>query len=131
MNVTEMLEQINAVTVTREELVKVARAIEAQPPADRDLSSLMSAVAEQCGDEVERAASVFFRIQALGRLVKTEELPGWALPEAETGGIPVRGPLLMAAAVVPIREDDQGRAAFDRETLLQKALEFAPHEGEG
>ncbi len=131
MDIADMLERINAVEVTREELVHVAQAIDELPAGERSFFSLMARVAEECRDEVEHAASVFFRIQALGRLLKTESLPGWALPAEETGGIPVRGPLLMAATEVPILEDGRGRAAFDRDVLLQKALEFVPHEGEG
>ena len=125
----EMLDQINSVEVTKEELLRVAAALEGGPEEGSEFYALMDKVAEECDHDLQRAGAVFFRFQALGRLMRDHELPGWAQPEVTEGRVPVGGPLLAAAAEVPVQADDQERAAFDPEAILEAARQYAQAEG--
>lgn len=130
----EMLEQINSVVVTEDEMARVASALEGVPEPGKEPYALLDKVKEEYDTDLEgleRIAAVFFRFQALGRLVRDHDLPDWALPEVAECGIPVRGPLLVAAAEVPVETDNEDRAAFDHEAMLEAASGHAQMENEG
>jgi len=130
----EMLEQINAMEVTGDELARVASALAETSEKGSEPYTLLDKLKAEYDTDLagmERVAAVFFRVQALGRLVRDHDLPEWTLPESADCGIPVRGPLLAAAAVAPVEVDDQDRAFFDRETILAEAQDQAGPEKEG
>lgn len=130
----EMLDQINAVEVTEDEMARVASALEGTSEEGGEPYALLDKVKEEFDTDLEgleRIGAVFFRFQALGRLVRDHDLPAWALPESAECGIPVRGPLLGAAAVAPLEADEEQRAAFDHEAILEEARQQAGQEAEG
>ncbi|MEF8793141.1 hypothetical protein [Thiohalorhabdus sp.] len=130
----EMLEQINAVEVTEDEMARVASALEGTSEEGGEPYALLDKVKEEFDTDLEgleRVAAVFFRFQALGRLVRDHDLPEWALPESAECGIPLRGPLLAAAAFAPVEVDNEERASFDREAILEEAEQHAGSQGKG
>lgn len=133
-SMNEMLEQINSMEVTEDDLAGVASALEKASEERSEPYALIEKVKAEYNTDLaglERGAAVFFRVQALGRLVRDHDLPDWALPEAAECGIPLRGPLLAAAAGVPVEVDKEGHATFDREAILDQAREHTETEGKG
>lgn len=123
------LQEINNVTVSSDDLLRINGIMvdfhEANGPVG---DAIFHVVAQEYKDDIERGMVISLRLHALAKLV-SDGLPAWTLPKQSDGAIPLRECLFAAAAVEPLVEVS-GRAEFEKEAFLRKALEFSEMEGE-
>lgn len=115
------LTRINAVSVSADDLRRLATAIHELPEEERDDTGRMLCSIKFFDGDVERSRAVFWRLDALSVLLSSE-LPGWIQENsADSSSVTVHERLFEAAAVVPLTAGLDG-PAFDRETLLRSAF---------
>lgn len=127
----ELVSRLNSLVVTKDDIVRVNEEaelihLEGKPAASAGFASMTKLYR---GD-LEKAAAVYFRMQALARLLVEDGIPGWTLPAMQDGSIPTEDAVFAAAAVEPLVEID-GDIAFQREPFLDKVLELAESLGTG
>jgi hypothetical protein len=119
----KMIERINNVPVSKEELLELVDETEQLDPEERCYEShLVTLIRLQHGNH-EKVSAIMFRMEALARLLAQEGATGWTLP-LPNGGLLTQEPVFAAAAIQPLIEQN-GDVAFDREEFFQKVLELA------
>lgn len=123
------IDNLNAVPVSTNDLLRAAEDTAALDPSDRSCFEVLAiTVGKHFKNQPRKAGAVFFRMEALARLVSEEGAPGWTLPRQPDGSIPTQHAVFAAAAVEPLVIRDE-RATFERERFLAKVLELAEPEG--
>jgi hypothetical protein len=125
-----MVARLNAMHVTRKDLWRVAREAEKMHKVSPGEFESMFLVARLFRGQPAKAQAVYFRMEALARLLQERGAPGWTLPKLEDGAIPIQKAVFLAAAVEPLTKvrDDIG---FEYKPFLQRVLAEADIEGSG
>lgn len=118
-----MIEQVNNVSVSKEDLIEAVQEIGELDPEERDFTGHAITIVRLHSGEPEKVKAIMFRLEALARLLAREGAPGWtlALPNE---AVLTQEPVFAAAAVQPMIEQN-GRVAFERDSFLQKVLDMA------
>src|SRR5205085_11697164 len=119
----KMLELLNQVPVTKEDIIEVVEELELADPDDHGWEKgLITVIRLQNGNR-EKVQAIMFRMEALARLLENEDTSGWTL-RLPNGAVLTQEPILAAAAVEKLidKESDVG---FGRESFLNKVLELA------
>lgn len=128
----KFLNGLNAIPVTREELWDLAGASAARHRELRlqraDAGGAIYFVASKYRGAPDQGMAVYFRMQALARLVESGDLPGWTQTVSRDGAVPIHDALFAAAATEPLVRvgDDIG---FERGSFLRRALDEAEPDG--
>jgi len=123
-----LLERVNAVTITSDDMVALVEASNAymqeHPDEARNGTAALMLAAKQ-GKSAERGVALWSRLSALAQLIDEEGCGGWALPNpAMDDGVFAQDVLFAAAAVHPLVEADEA-FVFDRESFLSRAIAMA------
>ena len=120
----DLLHRLNGSLVTSEEIVEVNRTAELIHQAGKPAASNgFATITKLYRGDLDKAAAVYFRIQALARLLVEEGIPGWTLPVQPEGAIPSEDAVFEAAATEPLVQLG-GDIVFDRTSFMNKVLEF-------
>jgi hypothetical protein len=122
---SDILESVNGVHVSAEDLLRVLEETQNLPREKRSFEGRMHVAARLYQDDSEKAIAVGFRMRAVFELLRAEDgIPGWSLPRLPDGSIVTQDSVVAAAAVQPLSEVD-GRIIFEREPFMAKVLELA------
>lgn len=120
----EMIARVNAFPVPQEDMFRFVEEVAKLEPGERDFEGHMLVAVRLFAPERDKGMSVIFRMEALARLLRREELPGWAKPVRPDGAV-LTHPALFAAAGVATVVERKGEMAFDRDDFLRTAFELA------
>src|SRR5262245_56747703 len=120
-----MLNRINKVRVSKDELLQLTEAYNASrrehPDRDTEMAGMYLAVAH-AGNDSDRALALWARLSALALALRDGgAAPGWTLDKAEDGSYLVNHALLEAAASEPLTEGAV-EWVFDVARLRERAL---------
>lgn len=118
------LREINAVRVSREDILQFVRETSAMPKEDRDFEGFAIAAIRLHPGNPDLAGALMFRMQALARLIGSPAVRGWTYPEAPDGATWASEPVFAAAAVEPLVEDN-GKLTFEPQSFGRRVLELA------
>lgn len=132
-----MLKRINRTPVSPTLLGEALERHSAMPAEDRSVFEAQAIelfrFLEEKGFEGNRlsdlALAINFRLTALARLVKGDQIHGWTLPGDEDGQVFLHADVLKAAAKEPLIENAEGQAAFDGRAFAQHVLRVAEARG--
>jgi hypothetical protein len=93
-----------------------------------DVESVSIAVAAEFAGEGGKAAPVMLRLEALDRLTGDPRMRAWTMPTGEAGSSFICGPLIEAAAVHPLRIEDD-RPVFEPDSFFDRVLRLAEAAG--
>lgn len=127
----KMLDELNAIRLTQKDVLRVVKraAKEHVKGGDNtDLAICTSVIVFE--KHPEKGKAVYFRLQALARLMKQDSLKGWTITGAEEDGTFANGAVFAAAAEQPLMLVD-GDVSFERESFLKRVLELAESQGRG
>lgn len=123
------LEHINAIKVTKEDLLGILNEC-----AERHEKGLAEAgdgiyiVVSRFHDQHDKGMAVFFRMEALNKLIDKINTPGFTMPVKQKDFIWVREELAEVAATYPLIKVKK-RYCFEVEGFLAKAFELREPEG--
>ncbi len=126
---SRMLEKLNSVIVTGEELHQVLD--ESDKLHDDGLAENgdgIYLIVRLFSGQPERAQAIYFRMTALAKIIENQKAPGWVLPSYKDGAVLANYELIETAATFPLSEID-GDIGFEISGFLSKALELAEAEG--
>lgn len=134
-----MLKRVNRTPVSAALLGEALERHSAMPSKDRPVFEAQALalfrLLEEKGFTGNRlsdlALAINFRLTALARLVKGDQVRGWTLPGDEAGAIFLHVDVLKAAAEEPLIEDAEGRAVFDGPAFARHVLRVAQVRGRG
>jgi hypothetical protein len=123
-----LLKELNAVTITKRELLRYLQECNKQRDRvrdERDAFVLQSFAAVRVAkNDADRAMALMSRT-ALAALVTHERgAPGWTMP-IEGGGLLAQDTLFAAAASEPLVRTPAGEFGFNRQRFLDRALALA------
>ena len=120
----KMLNLVNATPVPVETMLAYVEEISSLPREEQDMTGLLiKAVVVTDGKDPDLGQSMYFRMEALARLLVDTPLPGWARPQDDGSEI-VHRTIFLAAAKEPIKLK-KGQFVFDRDDLLRRAFQMA------
>ncbi len=125
----KMLAELNAVHVKPRDVVRLVKAVTKRHVKGGDnteLAQITSVIIFQNRPDVGRA--VYFRLEALARLMDQHGLKGWTMKGDEDAAEFVNGVVFTAVAQEPLVIID-GKIAFERESFLKRILKLAEPEG--
>ena len=126
---TEILEELNRVSVTGNDLDRVLHKAEKLHKGGKaEAGGGIFLIASMFRGSPQKAQAIYFRMLGLAEILQEQELPGWAVRRPE-GLILTKSELIKAAALCPLTKVGEHKIGFDRESLLAKALELADAEG--
>jgi hypothetical protein len=88
----------------------------------------MHLVGQHYPGDYNRAVAVYFRLQALARVVATAEGARWSLPRLADGGVPIRSEVIAVAASHPLAQVGNS-VGFDLSSFFARVQEVAEAEG--
>lgn len=123
---SDILESVNGVRVSAEDLLRVLEETQNLPKEKRSFEGRMHVAARLFQDDSEKSIAVSFRMRAMFELLGSSEdgIPGWSLPRLPDGSIVTQEAVIAAAAVQPLSVVDE-RIIFEREPFMAKVLELA------
>jgi hypothetical protein len=128
-----VIDEVNSTPVLEEdmwELMKLSNDYhrDRKPELDDDnFVVAVSLIAEISKGNQKKSQALFYRMQALARLISDEGAPGWTMPKAPDGSMLTKAAVFSAAARHPLVFRD-GDFAFDRTSFLDRVLELADPE---
>lgn len=126
----DLLTRLNRTRVTADEIIRVVeRCAERSSGSDWQPGDGMFVIVAMFRKNFEKSQAVFFRMEALARLLQQKALPGWALDPLKDGAIPVQEAVLRAAAVEPLVMQGN-KIQFNVTTFLERCLHLADTAGE-
>ena len=126
-----LIEKLNSVVVTVDELTDVLNESDRRHDAGKaEDGDGIYLIVGMFADQPERAQAIYFRMEALARIIKQRDARGWTMPSHKSGAVLTKHELIEAAAIYPLSEIDGG-IGFEIFGFLSKALEFAETEGSG
>jgi hypothetical protein len=125
-----VIEELNSVTVTKEELKLViaeseklrAQGMDAEEAAINVIGRLFEE------EQLDKVMAIYSRLYALSKIISKQAAPGWTLGKGKDGFVLTHKALIDAAAIFPLSRIN-GDISFELEGLLAKALELAEAEG--
>jgi len=128
---SKMIERLNSVVVTSEELSKVLdEADKLHKSGNDEPGGGLYLIASMFKGQPLRAQAIYFRMESLAKIIGNKSVPGWTLEKDENGAVVTRQELIDVSAVFPLSEVD-GDIGFEENGFLSKALELAESEGTG
>ncbi|HSI96073.1 MAG TPA: hypothetical protein VK938_08305 [Methylophilaceae bacterium] len=125
----QIVVRLNAVPVTKEELWDlVGEAEELSAEQRAEAGGGMFLIASRYKGDPQKAQAVYFRMEALSRLLEAEGAPGWTLPKQPDGSIPIQEAVFAAAAFEPLTRVGE-EIGFDSASFLRRVLSEAESEG--
>jgi hypothetical protein len=121
-------ERINNVIVTADDLIEFSDEVHALPEEDRNFEGRTFLLVKKYKGNADKAMAVDLRMKAMSAIIKSNELPGWAMPIQPEGYQMVSEPVWQAAAEQPLIFDERD-AYFDKEKFLDRILSCAKPEG--
>ncbi len=118
------LKRVNAVAVTKDEVLELARESGDLRPEHRDFEGLTITAIRLHPGNVEKVNALMYRFEALARLVESPVMRGWTYPTTPDGATWTSEPVFAATAVQPVILID-GKPSFEPESFSQKVLELA------
>ncbi|HMS27745.1 MAG TPA: hypothetical protein PKC80_10300 [Burkholderiaceae bacterium] len=132
MNIEEALanmsKRLNAVTITKEDLLLVTQEVHKLPPGKRDWKDRLQLMNRLFNGEQDKVLAIEERIVAMSALISNGQLPGWAVPDENDGAMKIAEPVWMAAASEPLLFKDIG-AYFEASKFLDHILTIAEPDG--
>jgi hypothetical protein len=134
MSDQELLDRINAVQVSTQDLLDLAAACEThrrEHPNREDEGMAGLYIAARCAsNDPSKALAFWSRMNALATLLREHGAPGWTLPNrAADGALFAQEALLAAAAVHPLVQMSDNEWVFDRAGFLDRVLALSNVEG--
>lgn len=121
--------RLNAVQVTKEELWDlVGEAEELSRDKNDEPGGGLYLILNRYKGNPDKAQAIYFRMEALTRLLENEGAPGWTLPKTSEGAIPTQEAVFAAAALEPLTRVGN-EIGFDRSSFLRRVLAEADAEG--
>lgn len=128
---SRLVDRLNSVVVTVEELTEVLNESDKRHETDiAEKGDGIYLVVSMFADQPERAKAIYFRMEALAKIIEKKDAPGWTMSSHKSGAVLTKRELIAAAAIYPLSEIE-GDIAFEIHGFLSKALEFAEVEGTG
>ena len=128
---SKMIERLNSVIVTSEELSKVLDEADKLHRNGNDVpGGGLYLIASMFKGQPLRAQAIYFRMESLAKIIEDKSALGWTLGKDENGAVLTRQEFIDVAAVFPLSEVD-GDIGFEKSGFLSKALELAESEGTG
>ena len=132
MDITEALAQmskrLNAVTITKEDLLLVTQEVHKLPPDKRDWKDRLQLMNRLFNGEQYKVLAIEERIVAMSALISKGDLPGWVVPDENDGAMKIAEPVWMAAASEPLLFKETG-AYFETTKFLDYILTIAEPDG--
>ena len=128
---SRLVDRLNSVVVTVEELTEVLNESDKRHEAGTaEDGDGMYLIVSMFANQPERAQAIYFRMEALAKIIEKKDAPGWTMPSHKSGAVLTKRELFEAAATYPLSEID-GDIGFEIHGFLSKALEVAEAEGTG
>jgi len=120
---------LNAVQLNQEEIVEAIRAvIDAHDSGESYLWSSVMSTLQLFPTAPHKARAVIFRLQALAIMMENNELENWMQPDGAKIVPAAQKALIAAVAHHPLSLIN-GAISFERESFLQRILEFSEPPG--
>ncbi len=88
----------------------------------------MFLIAARYKGDPQKAQAVYFRMEALARILEAEAAPGWTLPKLPDGSIPTQEAVFSAVAFEPLTRVGE-EIGFESASFLRRVLTEAEAEG--
>jgi len=124
----EMSKRLNAVTITKEDLLRVTQEVHKLPPDKRDWKDRLKLMNQLFNGNQDKVLAIEERIVAMTALITQGKLGIWAVPDESDGAMKIAEPVWMAAASETLLFSETG-AYFDAEKFLAYILTIAEPEG--
>lgn len=125
----ELVNRLNAVSIAEYEIVEAIRAaIEASDAGESYAWCSIGTTMQLFAGAPQKGRAVIFRLQALARMMEENQLKDWMLPDGSRIIPAAQKALIIAVATHPLSLID-GCITFEKESFLQKILEFAEAPG--
>ena len=119
---------LNSVEVTIDELLYAIDEVHKLPVEQRTRVGRSHLMAKIFQGQLHKALSVESRLIAMGEMIETGKLPGWALPEKEDGSYRIAESVWQATATEPLNFVD-AQPHFNVTEFLNKVLSYSIPEG--
>jgi hypothetical protein len=128
---TDFVSYLNAVKLEEEDVVEaIGVAIDAYDSGECHLMTGVITTMQLFVTAPHKARAIIFRLQALAIMLEKNELRNWIQADGATVAPAAKKALISAVADHPLSLID-GDISFEKESFLQRVLEFAEPEGNG
>lgn len=121
MDITEALAQmskrLNAVTITKEDLLMVRQEVHQLPPDNRDWKDRLQMMNQLFKGNTDKVLAIEERMVAMTQLITSGALSDWVFPDEQDGAMKIAETVWMAAAKEPLLFKETG-AYFDADPFL-------------
>lgn len=116
-----MIETVNQVSVSKEELLEIVDQLEHERPDEDAFYKALAVVADLHPGDHKKVSAIMFRMEALSQLLVSEGSTGWTLPVSD-GRVLTEEPVFAAAANEPLIVNGK-RVEFERTSFFRRVLE--------
>lgn len=128
MSTAKLQNELNAVTITVEDLLLATDEVHKLPPEDRNWEGRLHVMARLFHGTPRKGLSIEYRLVAMTKMIEAGTLPGWAMPQAADGSVQIAEPVWKATALEPLILEESD-AYFDQDSFLNRVLSMAEPEG--
>lgn len=128
MSTGKLEKELNAVTITVEDLLLASDEVHKLPPEERNWKGRLHVMARLFHDTPSKGLSIEYRLVAMTKMIEAGALPGWAVPQVSDGSVQIAEPVWKATALEPLIFEEND-AYFDQNSFLNRVLSMAKPEG--
>jgi hypothetical protein len=118
-----LLDNVNAIRVTKDDLASVFDAAEATGIGGRNAGAVMYLITKRYMNDPNKAGAVLTRYHALNRLLSEMGVRGWNIPATAEHTAVSTDALLGAAAIEPV-VDIGNEPAFEHDAFIKRVLDL-------
>jgi len=128
MSDAKLQNELNAVSISVDELLLATEEVHKLPPEDRNWEGRLHTMARLFHSSPRKGLAIEYRLVAMNRMLEAGVLPGWATPQDSDGAVRVAEPVWEATAIEPLILGER-EAHFDQASFLRRVLLLAEPEG--